>query len=238
MRKPWHIIGIRGFCMAMRSSRLRVLAHRGEVIEGRIKIQYVNRFWCGLRLDRRAAVLNFLALVTSILTASALDSTKLRLEPKVRWTCVTSLCSIIRRTPPLSWSSTWMILSGFSSLDSVRQAPSSGTCSTKYQKLFRKLSPPPLALMRAFDRFAFISSLRVHSRLECGPHDSQQPHCHLCICISLGNSLILLHRLPGTRHRWIGRRRIYHCIRWLTIHCGPRGGQEILDVPPRQPHRG
>ena len=62
--------------MVMRSSRLRVLARRGEVIEGTTKTRYANRFWWGLRLDRRAAVLNYLALVTSILTASELDSTK------------------------------------------------------------------------------------------------------------------------------------------------------------------
>ena len=64
--------------MVVRSSRLRVLARRGEVIDGTTKMQYDNRFWWVLRLDCRAAVLSCLALVTSILTASALDSTKLR----------------------------------------------------------------------------------------------------------------------------------------------------------------
>ena len=69
----------------------------------------------------------------------------------------------IQRTPSLSWSTTWIILSGFSSMNIVRQTPYSGTCSTKSQKIFLKLSPPPLALRREFDSFTFISSLRVYS---------------------------------------------------------------------------
>ena len=51
---------------------------QGGVIEGTTKMRYANRFWWVLRLDCRVAVLNCLALVTSILTASVLDSTKLR----------------------------------------------------------------------------------------------------------------------------------------------------------------